>query len=327
MYFGIVGYICYGIVIQKTLSVSELVALLMGSLTLYQTLSMFTSGFSKIYECSGRYRYYQSFMAIEEAETETKKESCTFAENLTLNQVSMEFDEKKVLNHVTFQIQKGEIIALIGPNGSGKSTIFKLIQQFYKPTEGKIYMDNQLVDRYQIDSYRANFAYVGQFPVVFEMSVAENVLMGRCETNEDRDRVWKALEKVGLKEKINSLDAAIDTIIGEEFSENGVQLSGGQLQRLVIARALLKNSPIILLDEPSSHLDSKTEREVFDILRKEGKTVIFITHNIKNAECADQILWLEKGCLKEKGTHEQLMNWKGSYYEAYCSLYNVLLED
>lgn len=327
MYFGILTYICYGIVVTKSLSVSELVTLLRSSLTLYQTLSALIASFSRCAEYSGRYSFYKEYMAIDEEAKQGNLKATGFAREICFQNVSKDYDTRRVINQLSLVIENGKTLAIIGPNGAGKSTLLKLLLKYYESTEGNIVIDGVNINEYESDSYRDLFFYLNQTPVVFEMTVAENILMNSCETKEERDKVWDVLQKVGLKDKIETLPYTIDTIIGKEFSKEGVQLSGGQCQRLVVARALASNRPIIILDEPSSHLDAQSEHEIFEVIKNEGKTIIYVTHNIKNTIVADKIVWMDNGSIIESGTYDEMIALGGNYSRAYNSMYNILMED
>ena len=325
-YFGLLGYVCYGIVVRHAYSAGDMVMLLTGALTLYYTLSMISSHLSRIVDHSRKFQFYLNFMNVEGQTEETEP----FSEkdfSLKIEDLTMEFDGRVVVDHFSLTMEQGSSLAIVGPNGAGKSTLLKALLRYYKPTEGCVYVGGREASTISEKEYRHLFAYMGQEPVVMEASILENILMKSTITEEDRKCAWGLLEQVGLKDKVASLENSIDSVIGKEFSEDGVLLSGGEMQKLALARVLAMQKPIVILDEPSSHMDPKAEKELFECLKYAGKTLIFITHHIKNAQYADRVIWLENGAICESGTFDQLLKANGKFRMAYDSKYNVLLGD
>lgn len=329
MYFIFLGYACYSITVLKAFSVSELVALLMGALTLYQMLSQLINSFTQLFEDREKFKFYQEFMALGVPERSDGKKISSFRTSIGLLDVSFKYGDKKAISNLSLEIPAGSTLAIVGPNGSGKSTLLKIILQYYNIQSGKILLDGVNVSDYDVRSYRELFAFMNQTPAMFEMSIAENILLKKCETDKERTLVFEALEKVGLLEKVNSLKNNINCVIGKEFSDEGVIFSGGEIQKLAVARIIVSQRPIIILDEPSAHIDPLAEHNLYQLLKNTciGKTIIFITHNIKNTVDADQIIWMENGGILESGKHSELMELGGKYCKSYNSLYNLLLED
>lgn len=227
-------------------------------------------------------------------------------------------DNDPIIKNLSFYIEENKIIALVGHNGAGKSTIIKLLFRLYDPTSGEILVNGRNIKEYNLKEYRRLFAAAFQDYKVLALSVKDNVLMeNKCE-NED-EAVIEALKKVGVYEKIKTLPNGINTILTKEFDENGAILSGGQYQKIAVARTFVQNCPIKVYDEPSSALDPIAEYELYENIMKENKnkTMIFISHRLSSVRNADKVFMLEQGELIEQGTHEELMKMKGSYADMY----------
>lgn len=233
--------------------------------------------------------------------------------------VAFSYDgEKNVISHLSLRIEGNSSVALVGHNGAGKSTIIKLLFRMYDPTEGEIIVNGHNIKEYNLQAYRKLFSTAFQDYKIFAMSVRENVLMRKADPDnkeEEEALVIDALKKAGIYEKIESLPKGIDTVLTKEFDEDGVVLSGGQYQKIVIARAFARNSFIKIFDEPSSALDPIAESELFDSILEDGrdKTLLFISHRLSSVRNADYVYMLEQGTLIEEGTHDFLMNQQGSY--------------
>ena len=205
---------------------------------------------------------------------------------------------------------------LVGHNGAGKSTIIKLLLRLYDPTEGVVKVNGRDIREYQLSAYRNLFACAFQDGVVFPGTVRYNVLMGREGTDEE---VITALQKAGVYEKMESLPLGIDSQLTKEFDENGTLLSGGECQKVLVARAFAKPAPVAVFDEPSSALDPIAEHELLSGILKEtdGKTRILISHRLSCVKEADHLIMLENGRIVEEGTHQMLLKKQGKYAELY----------
>ena len=218
--------------------------------------------------------------------------------------------EKSVLNDISFVAEPGQMVALVGRSGSGKSTLANLIPRFYQHSEGQILLDGVAVEDYRLRNLRRHIALVTQQVILFNDTVANNIAYGDL-AGAPREVVERAAENAYAKEFVDRLPQGFDTLVGE----NGVLLSGGQRQRLAIARALLKDAPVLILDEATSALDTESERHIQAALDRvmEGRTTLVIAHRLSTIEKADLILVMDQGRIVERGTHAELLARNGYY--------------
>ena len=231
--------------------------------------------------------------------------------SLELQNVSFSYNKQSepVLHNVDLNIRAGEKIALVGHNGAGKTTLIKLLQRLYDPTEGRILVNGSDIREVRLSSYRALFGTVFQDYQLFSMSVGENVLLRGPLSPEDRETVTEALQKAGVYERVCALPNGMDTTVTREFDEEGAVFSGGEAQKIAIARIFAGNHEIVIMDEPTSALDPIAEQEMYRNMFAacEGKTVIFISHRLSSATMADRVYLFENGRIIEEGTHSQLV--------------------
>jgi len=227
-------------------------------------------------------------------------------------------NQKPSLENVSLELKKGEIIALVGPNGAGKSTLVRLLTRLYEPGSGNIRLDGQDIRAMDPQEYRKYFSVVFQDFMLYNLSAGENIRLGNIESAKDLSSLRQAAISAGVDELLINLPKGYDTVMGTLFDESR-DLSWGEWQKIALARALFREAPVLILDEPSSSLDADTEYEIFrrfrDIVR--GRTAILITHRLSNVTLADRIVVLENGSVAESGSHDELMKKQGRYYEMY----------
>ena len=239
-------------------------------------------------------------------------------ESLEFENVSFSYKEEETIQGLSFRITHGEKIALVGHNGAGKTTIIKLMLRLYDPAEGTIRVNGIDIRKYNLRAYRELFATAFQDYQLFGVTIRENILMGKHPEKEEQ-LVAEVLKKVGMYEKVAALSKGIDSVVTREFADDGVVFSGGEGQKIAVARAFAKESPIRIFDEPSSALDPIAEYELFSSIMKDGEshTMIFISHRLSSVKDADRIFMLEQGRLIEEGTHRELIQFDGRYAEMY----------
>ncbi|GBD26319.1 Lipid A export ATP-binding/permease protein MsbA [bacterium HR30] len=241
------------------------------------------------------------------------------SEGVRFEHVSFRYDHDWVLRDINLELRRGEVVALVGMSGGGKSTLADLIPRFYDVTEGAIYIDGVDIRHYTLSSLRRQIAVVTQHTFLFNDTVRNNIAYGCADT--DIERIVAAARAANAHEFIERLPQGYDTVVGEL----GIKLSGGQRQRIAIARALLKNAPLLILDEATSALDSESERLVQDALERlmENRTTLVIAHRLSTVRRADRIYVLVAGRIVEEGTHEQLLALNAEYRK----LYDLQLRD
>jgi ATP-binding cassette subfamily B protein len=238
-----------------------------------------------------------------------------FDGELCFESVTFAYDgsEQGLLRQISFIAKSGERIALVGPSGGGKSTLVSLVMRFYDPLEGRILIDGHDIRSYTLDSLRRQVSIVLQESVLFAATVRENIAYGSLDATQEQ--IEAAAQLANAHDFIMALPQGYDTVLGER----GATLSGGQRQRIAIARAAIRNAPIVILDEPTTGLDNESEQVVNDALARltAGKTTLLISHDLCAAETADQVLYIEHGEVLERGTHAQLMRQNGGYARLY----------
>lgn len=239
-------------------------------------------------------------------------------EKIEFRNVSFSYKDKEIIHDMSLEIIGGKTYALVGHNGAGKSTIIKLLMRFYDPTSGAIYLNGRDIKEYNLQKYRRLFATAFQEQQIFAMSVKDNVLM-RKTTNEDDGVVIEALKLAGVYDKVQTLKNGIDTMLTKEFDNDGAVLSGGEFQKIVVARAFVMDSPAKIFDEPSSALDPISENQLFENIMNngKGKTMLFISHRLSSVQNADWVFMLENGRVIEEGTHKMLLDQNGVYADMY----------
>jgi ATP-binding cassette subfamily B protein len=226
--------------------------------------------------------------------------------------------ERWAVRHLNFTLHAGEVLALVGENGAGKTTLVKLLARLYDPDEGRILLDGRDLREYDLEELRANIGVIFQDFVRYHLTAAENIAVGRIEARNDRARIEAAAERSLADEVIRKLPAGYDQVIGKRF-RTGVDLSGGEWQKVAIARAYMRDAELLILDEPTAALDARSEFEVFQRFKElsAGKTAVLISHRFSSVRMADRILVLAEGTVEAMGTHEQLLAQRGRYAELF----------
>jgi ABC-type multidrug transport system fused ATPase/permease subunit len=219
------------------------------------------------------------------------------------------------LRDMSFEVRPGQVIGIVGPTGAGKSTLVSLLPRFYDPKQGRILLDGADIRELTLKSLREQISIVLQESLLFSGSVAENIRYGRL--NASMPEIIEAAKSANAHEFIMRLPQKYDTVLGER----GAAISGGERQRISVARAFLKNAPILILDEPTSSVDSKTESVILDALDRlmVGRTTMVIAHRLSTLRHADQILVLNHGQLVEQGNEEELLRLGGLYHQLHCA--------
>jgi len=226
--------------------------------------------------------------------------------------------ERWALRHVSFELRAGEVLALVGENGAGKTTLVKLLARLYDPDEGRILLDGRDLREYDLVALRARIGVIFQDFVRYHLTAAENIAVGRIEALADRARVEAAAERALAAEVIAKLPEGYDQLIGRRF-KTGLELSGGEWQKIAIARAYMRDADVLILDEPTAALDARAEAGVFARFAElsRGRTAVLISHRFSTVRRADRILVLADGGLEAAGTHEELMAARGRYAELF----------
>lgn len=299
-----------------------------GALTsIASTMTLFISVSANVYEGTLYIDNLISFMKVESTIVPTKGEPRRVMhgqphtikfENVSFSYPGM---ERKVLKNINLTIRPGETAVLVGLNGAGKTTFIKLLTRLYDPTEGRILLDGKDIREYDVSELYSMFGIIFQDFGKYAFDVSENIHFGDVSREVSRDEIKKAALAANAGDFIDRLPNGYDTPLMRVFEAGGIELSIGQWQKLAIARAFYSNSDILILDEPTASLDPIAEQEIFnefDELRRD-KTTIFVSHRLSSATIATKIIVLEYGELVEEGTHRELMDKKGRYYELFST--------
>jgi ATP-binding cassette subfamily B protein len=325
---GTVGYyVAYAYIAWSTLSgrfsIGDLTFLAGSFLRLRSLLEGLLIGFSQV---AGQALYLDDLFSFFEIEPEIVSPEnprpfpMPIRDGFAFEDVGFRYPgaERWAVRHLSFDLRGGEVLALVGENGAGKTTLVKLLARLYDPDEGRILLDGHDLREYDLGALRANIGVIFQDFVRYHLTAAENIAVGRIEARDDRARIVTAAERSLADEVIEKLPAGYDQIIGKRF-RTGVDLSGGEWQKVAIARAYMRDAQVLILDEPTAALDARSEFEVFQRFKElsEGKTAVLISHRFSSVRMADRILVLADGKVESMGTHEELLARGGRYAELF----------
>jgi len=315
---GAAGVLWYGghQVIQGNMTPGDLVAFVLYGGILMGPFSSLARVFSQLKEVQGATQRVFEILDLEPAIPENPHAPPLPSVQGKVAFHGVEFSYEpgtKVLKNISFEVNPGQVVALVGPSGAGKTTLLNLLHRFYDPTDGWIEIDGQPIREVQLKSLYSQFGLVSQETILFGGTIRENILYGQLDAREEE--IVAAAKAANAHPFISALPKGYQTVVGEK----GINLSGGQRQRIAIARAILKRPRILLLDEATSSLDNESEMLIQEALQRlmDGKTTFVIAHRLTTVQNADIILTLEDGEIVERGTHTVLLNLKGLYHHLY----------
>ncbi len=319
---GLLIYGAYRTLVDRTMSLAQLAVITSMMVSTTWILIGFTESLTSLFKNGLFIEYLRTFLEYKEKipEDSAGADPGNEIKSVEFRDVSFSYDDKEVISHLNMEFRGGKTYAIVGHNGAGKTTLIKLLLRFYDPTEGVILLNGRDIREYDLKKYRALFATAFQDHRMFSMSVIDNVIMGEPIPEEEKEkRVCDALRASGAYEKVMTLPKGIHTTLTHEFDDEGAVLSGGEFQKIVVARAFVKECPFKVFDEPSSALDPIAEAALFDNIYESCKdnTLVFISHRLSSVQNADWVYLLSDGTAKEEGTHKMLMEQGGIYADMY----------
>lgn len=321
-------YLAYKLI--KGMDVAIFTATINATAKLYSNFMRAISIYTNLREHS---YYISDFMWITEYKPNIEKGEGEILEefnSLDINDITFKYPNTNVnsIDHLSLHLNKYDKIAIVGDNGGGKTTLTKLLLRFYNPETGTILLNGKDIKEYNEASVRAQYSIVYQDFQIYALSIAENVLMRKVKNKEDEEIVKNALDNVGLLDKVLSFKDGIYTQVTREFDREGATFSGGETQRLVIARVFASNANVYILDEPTSALDPFSEEKINKLIMQnvKNKAMIIIAHRLSTVVDADKIYLIRKGKITEEGTHQELMLKKGRYFEMFTTQTELYLK-
>jgi ATP-binding cassette subfamily B protein len=320
-------YVAYGAIIWRTVagdfSIGDMTFMVGSFLRLKGLLDGLLLGFSQL---AGQALYLEDLFSFFNIEPRIVSPANPLAvpkpikSGFVFEDVGFRYEgaERWAIRHLDLTIAAGEVLALVGENGAGKTTIVKLLARLYDPSEGRILLDGRDLREYDLDELRSRVGVVFQDFVRFHFTAAENIAMGRIEAAADAARIEQAAERSRADQVVFRLPLGFKQPLGRRFS-GGIDLSGGEWQKIAIARAYMRDADVLVLDEPTSALDARSEFEVFQRFRdlSAGRTTLLISHRFSTVRMADRIIVLDQGRIVEAGTHHALLARGGRYAEMF----------
>jgi len=327
---GIMIYSAYRTIVSQTMGLAELAIMFSAMNTSSWMLFCMFNNITEAMKNGQFLEYFRTFMEYKEKIPEDQDGVMPEKiRSIEFKNVCFEYKENEpVINNLSFKIEGNKVCALVGHNGAGKSTIIKLLFRLYDPTSGEILVNGINIKEYNLKAYRKQFSAAFQDYKVMAMSVKDNVLMGEKFDNPD-ETAERALKCAGVWDKISSLSNGMNTIMTKEFDNDGAVLSGGEQQKIVVARAFAQQASVKVFDEPSSALDPIAEYDLYKGIMDESKghITLFISHRLSSVKDADEVFMLENGTVIEQGTHRQLMDMDGKYCEMFTKQAQNYLAD
>jgi ATP-binding cassette, subfamily B, bacterial len=320
-------YIAYAYIVLRTVhgefSIGDLTFLAGSFRRLHQMMEGLLAGFTQV---AGQALYLDDIFSFFEIRPEIVSPPNALAvpkpiaQGFVFEDVGFRYPgaERWAVRHLSFTLRGGEVLALVGENGAGKTTLVKLLSRLYDPDEGRILLDGHDLREYDLFDLRSNIGVIFQDFVRFHLTAADNIAVGRIEARGDRARIEEAAGRSLADDVIRKLPAGYDQVIGKRF-RTGVELSGGEWQKIAIARAYMRDAQVLILDEPTAALDARAEYEVFQRFKElsHGKTAVLISHRFSSVRMADRIVVLADGAVEDIGTHEELLARGGRYKELF----------
>lgn len=327
---GIMIYAAYRTIVSQTIGLAELAIMFTAMSASSWILIGLFNNFTEALKNGQFLEYFRTFMEYKEKIPEDQDGIIPEKiRSIEFKNVCFEYKENEpVINNLSFKIEGDKVCALVGHNGAGKSTIIKLLFRLYDPTSGEILVNGINIKDYNLKAYRKQFSAAFQDYKVMATSVKDNVLMGEHFDNPD-ETAERALKCAGVWDKVSSLSNGINTIMTKEFDNDGAVLSGGEQQKIVVARTFVQQASVKVFDEPSSALDPIAEYDLYKGImnESEGHITLFISHRLSSVKDADEVFMLENGAVIEQGTHRQLMDMGGKYCEMFTKQAQNYLAD